>query len=64
MILEGEFGILPIEIKYGSSVQMKSLRAITQFVKEHGLPYGMLINQSDKAEWLNPHIIQIPVGCI
>ena len=61
-ILEGGFGILPIEINYGSTVLKRQLRALTEFVQEHKLPYGMIINQADSIEWLTDNIIQIPVG--
>ena len=62
LVLEGPFGVLPIEIKYGSQTRMKQLTALDAFVKEHQLPFGMLINQSKKVEWLNRNIVQVPVG--
>lgn len=62
LILEGFFGTLPIEIKYGSTVNMKKLTSLREFVKEHQLPFGILINQSDRLEWLCEEIVQIPVG--
>lgn len=64
LILEGFFGIVPIEIKYGETVQMKKLTALREFVKEHKLPFGIVINQSDHIAWLSEEIIQIPVGWI
>ncbi len=62
LILDGPFGTLPIEIKYGSSVNFKQLATLSNFIEEHQLPFGMLINQSDKIEWLTPKIVQMPVG--
>jgi hypothetical protein len=64
LILDGPFGLLPIEIKYGTSVRLKQLTALIQFVEEHNLPLGMVINQSESIEWINPKIVQIPVGWI
>lgn len=64
LILEGPFGVLPIEIKYGSHTRMKELLTLSEFVKEFSLPFGVLINQSDRVEWLTPHIVQLPVGWI
>jgi len=63
-IIEGPFGILPIEIKYGVGTKIKQLTALSQFVEEHKLPYGMVINQSEKISWLTPKIVQVPVGWI
>jgi predicted AAA+ superfamily ATPase len=62
LILEGKFGILPIEIKYGSSILSRQLRSMTEFIQEHDLPFGVIINQADRIEWLTPRIIQIPAG--
>jgi len=62
LILKGYFGILPIEIKYGSSVQKKNLRNLSYFIAAHGLDFGLVINQSEEAMWLTDKIYQIPVG--
>jgi predicted AAA+ superfamily ATPase len=64
LILEGEFGILPIEIKSGTFTPAKKLLAITEFVKTQKLPYGLLINNSDAPAWVSPHILQIPAGLL
>lgn len=64
LILEGPFGILPVEIKYGSRITGKQLQTLTAFVKEHHLPYGLVINQADEAEWLNDFVFQLPVNYI
>lgn len=60
LVLEGNFGILPIEIKYGSTVLSRQLRSMTEFIQEHHLSFGILINQADKIEWLTKNIIQVP----
>ena len=62
LVLEGKFGILPIEIKYGSTILSRQLRSMTEFIQEHRLPFGVLINQADRIEWLTKNIIQIPAG--
>lgn len=62
LLLDGPFGLLPIEIKYGTSVRLKQLTALSQFIEEHKLPLGIVINQSDSIEWITPQIVQIPVG--
>jgi uncharacterized protein len=62
LILRGEFGVLPIEIKHGSTIKMKQLQSLTSFVKEHDLPLGILINQTNEVKWITPNIINIPFG--
>lgn len=64
LILEGFFGIVPIEIKYNSMVQMKQLMALRAFVKEHELPFGIVMNQGNRIQWLCEELVQIPIGWI
>lgn len=60
LILQGAFGTIPIEIKYGVNTPLKSLQNLKHFVIENGLPFGILINQSTQACWLDRHIFQLP----
>ncbi len=53
LILEGAFGMLPIEIKFGTSTRMKQLTSLKKFVEDHNLPFGMVINNADKIEILS-----------
>lgn len=62
LILDGPFGLLPIEIKYGVKTSPRQLTSLIQFVKEHQLPFGVLINQADTVEWITPEVVQIPAG--
>lgn len=63
LILEGQFGILPIEIKYGISVSHQQLRTLSEFVINNKLPFGILVNQAEEIRWLTDHIVQVPIGC-
>jgi uncharacterized protein len=62
LIINGPFGVLPIEVKYGSTVKRSSLKSLIAFVKDNKLPMGMIINQSEQVEWITPEIVQVPVG--
>lgn len=62
VILEGSFGLLPIEIKHGANVNMRQLISLENFIAEHKLPFGILLNQSEEIRWLRPTIVQIPIG--
>lgn len=64
LILSGHFGVLPIEIKYGTQVDQRQLSNLKSFVEKHQCPFGLVINQSDTAMWLSDTIYQIPVGWI
>jgi len=60
LILEGDFGILPIEIKYGMKTDKHQLGSLNQFIKNNNLPFGILINNSEEVTMLAERIIQIP----
>lgn len=64
LILEGKFGVVPIEIKYGIRVDRRALITLTKFIEELKIPLGIIINQADRVEWLTSKIIQIPVRYI
>jgi predicted AAA+ superfamily ATPase len=64
LILEGPFGTLPIEIKYGMRVARQQLKALSEFIDNQKLPFGLVINQAEKVEWLTETILQVPVGCL
>jgi predicted AAA+ superfamily ATPase len=64
LILDGEFGILPIEIKYSQKVSMKQLRGIRDFVREHNCQYGIVINNAERITLYDEKLIGIPFGCL
>lgn len=61
LILEGYFGLLPIEIKFGKTVLPKQLVTLQAFINEQQLPLGVVINQADEIRMLAEKVIQIPV---
>ena len=63
LLLEGG-GLLPIEIKFSSSIENRSLMALKQFIKEYSLPFGIVINNSQEVKMLSEKVIQIPVSFI
>lgn len=62
LILEGDFGLVPIEIKYGQNVSAHSLRNLRAFVKERNCPYGLVINNDEKIRQYDENIIGLPFG--
>jgi predicted AAA+ superfamily ATPase len=64
LILEGPFGTLPIEIKLGSQVKPRQLQSLKHFIQLHSLPFGIVINNSEKVELVAENIIQLPAACI
>ena len=64
LVLEGNFGLLPIEIKLGVTTKLKQLTSLNNFIKEHELPFGIVINNAQEIKMLNGNIIQLPVNYI
>ena len=62
LLLEGSFGILPIEIKSGSTINKRHLQTIKNFVNLHDLPLGIVVNNSDDIELISDKIIQLPAS--
>ena len=64
LILEGTFGLLPIEIKFGTKIDHRSLRTLIEFVDIQKCPIGIVINNSDSIAWLHEKIIRLPATLI
>lgn len=61
LIVEGQFGIVPIEIKLSSVIKRYSLRSLEVFLKDRQCPFGILVNRAPRVERVTDKIIQIPV---
>lgn len=62
LVIEGNQGVVPVEIKLGSSMQRLALRGMENFLADTGSAYGILINRGKRVELLTEKIIQIPVN--
>lgn len=64
LVLEGEFGLLPIEIKMGAAISRHDLQSLNGFLEDQKLSLGIVINNSEEVVMLDQKIIQIPAGCL
>ena len=64
LVLDGSFGTLPIEIKFGHQTTLKQLTSLQQFVRRHNLPFGIVVNNGRGVRMLSEHIVQVPAGCL
>jgi hypothetical protein len=60
LILDGRFGVIPIEIKLGSTINQRMLKPLKSFIKDMQCEYGILINNAARIEQIADKIIQIP----
>ncbi len=62
LIVEGFFGVIPIEAKLGTKIPKRSLKTMKTFLDDvDNATVGLVINNSSKIEKLAHNIIQIPV---
>ena len=64
LVLEGEFGLLPVEIKHTQHVDARSLRALRDFVAERGCRHGIVINNDEWPRLLDENLIGIPLATL
>lgn len=67
LILEGSFGpvtCLPVEIKLNQHGDKRALRSLSEFVLANGCPVGLVINNDERARWLDDRILAIPAACL
>jgi predicted AAA+ superfamily ATPase len=64
LILEGEFGLIPIEIKYSQTVPSKQLRALKDFIRDQKCLFGIVINNDESPRLYDEQIAGIPFACL
>ncbi len=60
LVLEGKFGLIPIEIKYGQKVNLKQLKGIKDFISEQHSPFGIVINNDERIRFYDETLVGIP----
>ncbi len=60
LVLEGEFGLLPIEVKYKQTVTLREIKGIRQFIKEYNCPYGIVVSNNERLGLIDDKLINIP----
>lgn len=62
LVLEGDFGSVPIEIKRNQAVAPAQLRSLRQFVEERRCAVGLVINNDEKVRLYADRLIGIPLS--
>jgi len=60
LVLEGEFGLVPIEIKYAQAVRSKDLRSIRNFMAERDCPLGIVVNNDESVRLYDETLLGVP----
>jgi len=64
LILEGKFGLTPIEIKHTQSLNLRHLRPIRDFINEFGCSFGIVVSRDEKVRMYDEKIIGIPFSML
>jgi len=57
-------GLIPIEIKFGTTVRSESIVFLKKIVEDRKCPVGIIINNCERPQYLSEKIIQIPASCL
>lgn len=64
LIIDGPFGVIPVEVKLGTKVSPRALLPLKTFLQETGARFGLLVNNAEKIELLADNIVQFPAAWI
>lgn len=64
LIVEGSFGVLPIEIKCSMNTTAQDVPGLIDFVKREKCPLGLVVNLGESVRQISKGIFVIPAGAI
>jgi len=64
LVLEGNFGMVAIEIKHSSTVEARELRGLRDFVTEHKARLGVVISNDVRARQYEDRLIGLPFALL
>lgn len=60
LIIETDYGLIPIEIKYAGRVHPRRLTCIRDFIGHHGSPFGIVVDNGERIEMLDDNLLLVP----
>jgi uncharacterized protein len=64
LVLSGSFGCLPVEIKCRSSLTIKDLKSLAEFVERESLLLGIVVTLGERVDQLSDSIFAVPANCL
>jgi predicted AAA+ superfamily ATPase len=64
LVLEGDFGLVPIEVKFTQNVSLQKLKGLKNFIEEFNCPYGLVIHNTEEMRQLSEKIFSIPARAV
>jgi len=60
LVLEGDFGLVGVEIRHGQSIDARDLRSLREFVRQRRCRFGLVISNDREARLLDEDIVSVP----
>jgi len=64
LVLEGDFGLIPFEIKHGQTVRYAELQPLANFIADSKCPFGLVINNDESPRFYSERILGVPFSCL
>ena len=64
LVLEGTFGLIPVEVKYPQTTRARELRPITDFIEDQDCRLGFVINNDERPRLHGPRLVGMPAACL
>jgi len=64
LVLEGDFGLIPVEIKHSQTIRAQELQTLTHFVADFKCAFGIVINNDERPRLYTEQILGIPFACL
>jgi predicted AAA+ superfamily ATPase len=64
LVLEGDFGLIPIEIKHNQTVRSHELQALGNFIADFKCPFGLVINNDERPRFYTERILGVPFAFV
>jgi predicted AAA+ superfamily ATPase len=64
LVLEGDFGLIPIEIRHRQTVRLRELQALEHFVSDFKCAFGLVINNDEQPRFYTERILGVPFACL
>ena len=64
LVLEGTFGLIPVEVKYPQTTRARELRPISDFIEDQDCRLGFVINNDERPRLHGPRLVGMPAACL
>lgn len=64
LVLHGDFGLIPIEIKHTQTVRPPDLQTLAHFVADTHCAFGLVINNDEQPRFYTERLLGVPFSCL